>query len=108
MTFNLNAAMAEARGEDLPFDFDFGDDNHVLPPTTSLAELIEMDKNDVDPFEQLGQMLGAEQWAKLLASPARFDLNAYRAVMKAYREHGGVSEGESDASADSSTSTTEQ
>lgn len=93
--FDLDALAREADGE--PFVFTFGGDDYELPaqPDIRVAAVAA----NGQPLELLEQMLGAEQWGRLMESPAVFTPSLLSALLDAYAKHLGLGDvGESEAS----------
>lgn len=101
MTFDLDAAIAEAEGE--PFEFTFGGEKYRLPYSPDLRAVAAMEQGKLTDAMRL--LLGSEQWGRLLAADAVFNIPAFESLMAAYMKHCGLEPGESKASSPSSEST---
>ena len=100
MAFDLDKVAAEADGTAEPFEFTFGGDLYQLPPRMDVRALGLFTKGEVG--DALKIMLGVDQYARLLESPAVFDDTRFAALMEAYAAHQGTTAGESSASTSSS------
>lgn len=95
---DLDAVANEVTKE--PFPFRFGGDLYTLPGQIDLRLLSEVaDIPAGRPDLQLAALLGADQWGRVLASPAPFPAAAIERLMSGWSEYIGISLGESSASA---------
>lgn len=97
---DLDAIANESTKE--PFPFRFGGEVYTLPGQIDLRLLAEVaDLPPGRPDLQLAALLGAEQWRRVMASPAPFPAAAIERLMAGWSEYIGISLGESSASAGS-------
>lgn len=106
MEFDLDKVMAEeeAAAPD-PFTFTFDGETYTMPPLSDVRAIMKIEQ-DGDLHGGMQQLMGAEQWHRLKASPK---LLSTKAIVRLYNEYivhsNGVSPGESRASTRSSKST---
>lgn len=96
MPFDLDAVVAEGEGNPEPFEFTFGGDSYQLPPRIDIRAIGRLQQGDV--LDALKVMLGDEQHARLMASPAVFNDTRFAALLEAYAAHQNTTAGESSAS----------
>lgn len=84
--FDLDAVIAE-REERTPFEFTFGGELFVLPPSVDVRVVAALSGERFD--DALRMLLGSEQWARLQAVEAVFDFAALEALFQVYGEHLG-------------------
>jgi hypothetical protein len=106
MPFDLDAAVAEVAAGREPFRFTFGGENYELPPRMDIRALGMFTKGDV--HDGLRLLLGADQFERMLASPAVFSDEAFGKLVEAYAAHQNTTVGESSASTSSSPSMAER
>lgn len=95
--FDLDAVKNEAEGT--PFEFKFGGQKFSLPASIDILGAASLMSGDL--VTGLKRLLGDEQWDRLVGLPQVFDTNRLVSLMDAYRDHLGISLGESLASTDS-------
>lgn len=96
--FDLDAVVAEA--EQTPFRFKFGGEEFTMSPLD-----LKMGLKELTTVELFQAILGEEQWARIVASPARLTEPAFVALLDRWTKHYGMAPGESPASPRSSVST---
>lgn len=106
MSFDLDAAVAEARGEGrTPFEFTFAGNHYTLPPEPDLPTLDALASGE--PIDALRALLGETQYDSLVGGGG-FTMTVFKQMLDAYLTHVKVESGESVASANSSEATAEQ
>jgi hypothetical protein len=94
MAFDLDALARETEGE--PFTFTFGGDEYELPAQPDVRAITAASAGRVE--EMLERLLGADQWARLQASPALLTQEMFKGLLTAYGEHLGIDVGNLSAS----------
>lgn len=94
--FNLDAVIAERKPRE-PFRFIFDGEEYELAGDIDMRVAVSLSEPDQIAVA-LRQMLGIEQWKRIVASPKTFDVPAFAALMEAYAKHTGADVGELQAS----------
>jgi len=102
--FNLDAVTSERDESPDPFRFTFGGEEFTMPTADDIGVVMIADLEDARVGKSLRILLGETQWArvvKLAGKGHHMTAEQAGAVITAWGEHGGVTVGESSASADS-------
>lgn len=97
MTYDLDAAIREDRGE--PFTFKFGGQEFTLPHQKDVDKttlLVADGEGGSAILDSLRIALGNEQWGRFDAIPLSID--GVNKIYAAWNEHSGVTSGEDSAS----------
>lgn len=107
MSFDLEAAIAEAEGSEGPqpdWPFTFDGHEYVLPGQMDIRAIAAISNGRLD--DGLRLLLGTEQWDAIQASPKLFSSAMLEKLFEAYTAYtNGSDVGESSASTGSSKST---
>jgi hypothetical protein len=82
--YDLDALAAEAE----PFRFRFGGEDYEMPADIDLTSVAKLDRGDAEGALQA--ILGAEQWQRMVDSPATFGIKQLMGLLDKYAEHLGM------------------